>query len=154
MSRIVAIWLGHGSLVRWLTSSGFWTIRLEVAIELEWSIWAVTSENRSSGFPTRSDTQIRLRRLRKWLEAWNFVFRKERDCTLGQTYKCAVGKKWTTFFLVKIILPKFRNICLNMVAIKWNIDFFQKRYNSVRFCGRYENNKTARGKRARAYWKT
>ena len=26
-------------------------------------------------------TQIRLRRLRKWLEAWNFVFRKERDCT-------------------------------------------------------------------------
>ena len=27
-------------------------------------------------------TQIRLPSLRKWLEAWNFVFRKERYCTI------------------------------------------------------------------------
>ena len=33
-------------------------------------------------------------------------------------------------------------------AYKINIDF-SKRHNSVRYCGRYENNKTARGKRAR-----
>ena len=35
-------------------------------------------------------------------------------------------------------------------AQKIEYRFFQKRDNSVRYCGRYENNKTARGKRAGA----
>ena len=35
-------------------------------------------------------------------------------------------------------------------AHKIKYRFFQKRDNSVRNCGRYENNKTASGKRARA----
>ena len=44
-------------------------------------IWAATSENRSSGIPTRSNT-TGLYRHRRWLETWNFRFRKQRDCTI------------------------------------------------------------------------
>ena len=43
--------------------------------------WVATSENRSSGFLTRSDTNRAAQSLR-WLEAWNFGFREKRDCTI------------------------------------------------------------------------
>ena len=38
-------------------------------------------------------------------------------------------------------------------AYKIRYRFFQKRDNSVHYCGWYENNKTAREKRAGANWK-
>ena len=45
-------------------------------------IWAATWENRSSGFPTRSDTNRAQYSLRSRLEAWNFGYKKKRKYTI------------------------------------------------------------------------
>ena len=45
-------------------------------------IWAATSENRSSGFPTSVRHKPGLYNHRIELEAWNFEFRRLRDCTI------------------------------------------------------------------------
>ena len=44
-------------------------------------IWAATRENQRSGF-RQGLTQTELYCHRRWLEAWNFGFRKKRDCTI------------------------------------------------------------------------
>ena len=48
---------------------------------LLWLKWAASWENQHSGFRSGL-TQTRLYSYRRWLEAWNFGFRKKRDCTI------------------------------------------------------------------------
>ena len=59
-------------------------------------------------------TQIRLRRLRKWLEACNFVFRKERDCII----RIAKTKALISFAVTaKLICVFVFRICKNPVFL-------------------------------------
>ena len=44
-------------------------------------IWATSWENHRSGLRP-GPTQTRLYSHRRWIEAWNFGFRKQRDCTI------------------------------------------------------------------------
>ena len=39
-------------------------------------------EKTCQGLPTRSEKQSGLYGHKRWLEAWNFLFRKKRDCTI------------------------------------------------------------------------
>ena len=58
-------------------------INIEMRSMILYMIWAASWENLSSGFLTRSNhpTQTGLYKHRRWFEAWNFRFRKLRDCT-------------------------------------------------------------------------
>ena len=82
--------------------------------------WAATSENWSSGFPTRSHTN--LRHLRKWLKAWNFVFRKERDNTIHVAktkalISFAVAAKLICVFVLAYAKIRFSHIAAQIIHV-------------------------------------
>ena len=54
-------------------------------------------------------TQIRLRSVRKWLEAWNFVFRKERDCTIRVAKTKALISFVVTARLICVLFSHMQN---------------------------------------------
>ena len=47
----------------------------------QYTIWAASWENQQCGFRTGL-TQTGLYKHRRWLETWNFGFRKKRNCTI------------------------------------------------------------------------
>ena len=61
-------------------------------------------------------TQIRLRCLRKWLEAWNFVFRKERDCTIHVAKTKALISFAVTTKLICVFVFAYAKIRFSHVA--------------------------------------
>ena len=61
-------------------------------------------------------TQIRMRRLSKWLEAWNFVFRKERDCTIGVAKTKALISFAVTTKLICVFVFAYAKIRFSHVA--------------------------------------
>ena len=66
-------------------------------------------------------TQIRLRRLRKWLEAWNFVFRKERDCTICVVKTKALISFTVTTKLICVFVFAFAKIRFSHVAAQMSL---------------------------------
>ena len=61
-------------------------------------------------------TQIRLRRLRKWLEARNFVFRKGRDCTIRVAKTKALISFAVTAKLICVFVFAYAKIRFSYVA--------------------------------------
>ena len=79
-------------------------------------IWATTSENRSSGFPTRSDTNRAAYSHRRWLETWNFGFRKQRDCTIQVAKTKALISFAVTAKLICVFVFAYAKIRFSHVA--------------------------------------
>ena len=110
---------------------GLWWISKNSVKEV--TNWALSWENRSSGFPTRSGLYSH----KKWLEAWNFGFRKWRDCTirLAKTkalISFAVTASWSAslfshmqnfgFLMTRLIL--FLEIRISVPNIKQDFPYF------------------------------
>ena len=67
-----------------------------------------------------SPTQIRLRRLRKWLEAWNFVFRKKRDYTILVAKTKALISFAVTVFVFAYAKIRFSHVAAHRISVYLN----------------------------------
>ena len=83
-----------------------------IAYCMSFMIWAATWEKRSSGVRP-GPTQTGLCSHRRWLEAWNFTFRKKRKCTI----QVAKTKALISFAVVtaKLICAFVFRICKSPV---------------------------------------
>ena len=87
-------------------------------------IWAPPRENQSSGVSTK----IGLNSHRRWLEAWNFGFRKKRDCTIcvAKTkvlISCAVTVKLICVFVFIYAKRRFSHEEAHMISWRSNENF-------------------------------
>ena len=69
-------------------------------------------------------TQIRLRSLWKWLEAWNLVFRKKRDCTIRVAktktlISFAVTAKLICVFVFAYAKIRFSHVAAQLFTVKY-----------------------------------
>ena len=92
-------------------------------------IWATLWENRSSGFPT----QTGLCSHRRWLEAWNFGFRKKRKCTIQ------VAKNKGPAKLICAFVFAYAKIRFSQVAAHFSFVFSGKLYVKYLIVGWLEN---------------
>ena len=121
---------------------------------LLFSICVMLRENLSSGFPPGA-TQTRLYNHRRWLEAWNFGFRKKRDCTIyvaktKVVISCAVNraadprlcfricKKQVFSYAAHFTWDLFKKNCkiLLFFSSQWNYEVsFTLKWTQPNFCG-------------------
>ena len=70
-------------------------------------------------------TQTRLCSHRKWLEAWNFVFRKKRDCVIRVAKTKALISFAVTAKLICVFVFVFAKIRFSHVAAQMVLDLYQ-----------------------------